>query len=84
MPGSVRLLEELILEKRIRLLKNPVLVSALMSCVLENDKWGNHWLSKARSVNKIDAAIALAMAVGAAVATFETTHIIQQGFVVID
>ena len=66
MPGSVRLLEEALLENRIRLRKNPVLVSAMMSAVIEEDKWGNHWLAKRRSINKIDAAVALAMAIGAA------------------
>ena len=66
MPGSVRLLEEALLEGRIRLRRNPVLVSAMMSAVIEEDKWGNHWLAKTRSVNKIDAAVALAMAIGAA------------------
>jgi phage terminase large subunit-like protein len=66
MPGSVRLLEDALLEGRIRLKKNPVLVSAMMSAVTEEDKWGNHWLSKLKSVNKIDAAVALAMAIGAA------------------
>ncbi|HTN40818.1 MAG TPA: terminase TerL endonuclease subunit, partial [Asticcacaulis sp.] len=63
---SVRLLEEVILEKRIRLKRNPVLVSAMMSAVTEEDRWGNHWLSKSLAVNKIDAAVALAMALGAA------------------
>lgn len=71
MPGSVRLLEEAMLEGRIRFLKNPVLVSAIMSAVVEEDKWGNHWLSKTRSINKIDAAVALAIAFGAAHATTE-------------
>lgn len=66
MPGSIRLLEEALLERRIRLKRNPVLISAMMSAVTEDDKWGNHWLAKTRSVNKIDAAIALAMALGAA------------------
>lgn len=66
MPGSLRLLEDALLEGRIRLRKNPVLVSAMMSAVTEDDKWGNHWLAKTRSINKIDAAVALAMAFGAA------------------
>lgn len=66
MPGSIRLLEDALLEGRIRLKRNPVLISAMMSAVIEEDKWGNHWLAKTRSVNKIDAAIALAMALGAA------------------
>lgn len=68
MPGSVRLLEDALLEGRVRLKRNPVLISAMMSAVVEEDKWGNHWLAKTRSVNKIDAAIALAMAIGAAMA----------------
>jgi phage terminase large subunit-like protein len=38
----------------------------MMSAVIEPDKWGNTWLAKTRSVNKIDAAVALAMAMGAA------------------
>jgi len=66
MPMSVRQLEELILEKRIRLKINPVLISAIMSAVTDNDRWGNYWLAKERATQKIDCAIALAMAVGAA------------------
>lgn len=66
MPGSLMELELLILEKRIRLKNNPVLVSAIMSAALEEDPWGNRWLSKRRATNRIDAAVALAMAVGAA------------------
>lgn len=68
MPGSIRQLEELLLEKRIRLLTNPVLISAMSSAVTDSDRWGNYWLTKERSSNKIDCAIALAMAVGAALA----------------
>jgi phage terminase large subunit-like protein len=68
MPGSIRLLEDALLEGRIRLKRNPVLISAMMSAVIEEDKWGNHWLAKTRSFNKIDAAIALTMAMGAAMA----------------
>ncbi|MYZ41410.1 terminase large subunit [Achromobacter sp. KS-M25] len=66
MPGSLRLLEDALLEGRVRLLKNPVLVSAMMSAVTETDKWDNSWLAKTRSINKIDAAVALCMAFGAA------------------
>jgi phage terminase large subunit-like protein len=67
MPGSVRELEEAFLERRLRIRRNPVLVSAVMSAVVEEDKWNNRWLSKARSINKIDAIVALAMALGAAI-----------------
>jgi phage terminase large subunit-like protein len=66
MPMSVRQLEELLLEDRIRLRRNPVLVSAVMSAVTAEDRWGNYWLAKERATQKIDCAIALAMAVGAA------------------
>lgn len=65
-PGSLRLLEDAIYEGRIRFRKNPVLVSAIMSAVTEQDKWDNKWLSKQKSINKIDAAVALVMAFGAA------------------
>lgn len=64
MPGSVRLLEEMMLEGRIRLQRNPVLISAIMSAVIETDRWDNYWLSKQRATNKIDAAVALCMAIG--------------------
>lgn len=65
-PGSLRLLEDAMLEGRIRMRQNPVLISAIMSAVTEQDKWDNTWLNKQKSVNKIDAAVALVMAFGAA------------------
>jgi len=65
-PGSLRQLEDAMLEGRIRLRRNPVLISALMSAVTDEDKWDNKWLAKQKSVNKIDAAVALVMAFGAA------------------
>ena len=67
MPGSVRAIEEAIGEGRIRLRRNPVLISAMMSAVTDEDRWGNYWLAKDRVVNKIDAAVAITMALGAAV-----------------
>jgi phage terminase large subunit-like protein len=68
MPGSLRLVEEAILERRIRFKRNQVLIGAMMSAVTDEDRWGNRWLAKERSVNKIDAAVAVCMAIGAAVA----------------
>lgn len=65
-PGSLRMLEDAMLEGRIRFRRNPVLISAIMSAVIEKDKWDNSWLSKQKSTNKIDAAVALVMAFGAA------------------
>ncbi|MCV0371085.1 terminase TerL endonuclease subunit [Filomicrobium sp.] len=66
MPMSVRQLEDLITEGRIRIHANPVLISAMVSAVTDEDRWGNYWLAKERAVNKIDCAVALAMAIGAA------------------
>lgn len=67
MPGSLRLMEEAILEGRVRFKRNPVLISAAMSAVTDEDKWENRWLAKERSTNKIDAIVAACMAIGAAV-----------------
>jgi len=66
MPGSLAMLENLILERRIRIRRNPVLISAIMSAAIERDPFDNRWFSKRRAVNRIDALVALAMAVGAA------------------
>lgn len=66
MPGSVREIEDAIAEGRIRIRRNPVLISAILSAVTDEDRWGNRWIAKERAVNKIDCAVALAMAVGAA------------------
>lgn len=73
MPMSVRQVEQLILEGRLRIQRNPVTISAMMSAVTDEDRWGNYWLAKERAVNKIDAAVALCMAVGAAL-SFEGSH----------
>lgn len=71
MPGSVRQLEDAITERRIRIHRNPVLIAAMLSAVTDEDRWGNRWLAKERAVNKIDCAVAIAMAMGAASAEFE-------------
>ena len=65
-PASLRLLEDAMLEGRVRFRRNPVLTSAIMSAVVEKDKWDNAWLSKQKSVNKIDAIVSVVMAFGAA------------------
>jgi hypothetical protein len=49
--------------------RSPVLIAAMMSAAVEGDPFGNFWFSKRRAVNRIDALIALAMAVGAATMT---------------
>lgn len=67
MPGSVAKLEELILEERIRIRKSPVIITALMGVAVETDPlMGNQWFSKKKATVRIDPAVALAMAVGAA------------------
>lgn len=66
MPGSVRELESAIYEGRIRFRRNPVLISAMMGAVTDEDRWGNYWLTKDRASVKIDAAVALCMALGVA------------------
>lgn len=68
MPGSLAALEELILDGRIRLRRSPVLISACMSAVTEADPFENRWFSKRKATNRIDAVVALAMAVGSAMA----------------
>ncbi len=61
-------LETLILEERIRIRANPIVLGAIMAVHVETDPpMGNQWLSRKKSTQKIDAAIALCMAVGAAV-----------------
>jgi phage terminase large subunit-like protein len=68
MPGSMSALETLILEGRIRLRSSPVLMGAIMGTQVETDPlMGNQWLSKKKSTVRIDPAVALCMAVGAAV-----------------
>jgi phage terminase large subunit-like protein len=68
MPGSVKAFEDLVHEGRIRIRRNPVAVMAIMGAALEHDPFDNRWLSKRRAVVRIDPAVALVMAVGAAAA----------------
>jgi phage terminase large subunit-like protein len=67
MPGSIKEFESLIFEKRIRIRKSPVIISAIMSAALERDPlFDNYWFSKRKATNRIDPVVALAMAIGAA------------------
>jgi phage terminase large subunit-like protein len=66
MPGSVKAFEDLVIEGRIRIRRNPVAVMAIMGAALERDPFDNRWLSKRKAVLRIDPAVALVMAVGAA------------------
>lgn len=65
-PSSLAALEDAILGRRVRLKGNPLLVSAIMSAVTEEDRWENRWFSKQKSYNRIDPIVALTMAFGAA------------------
>lgn len=66
MPGSLNFIEELIIDGRVRLKRNPVLVSACMSAAIEEDAFGNRWFSKRKATQRIDPLVALTMAAGAA------------------
>lgn len=82
MPGSVKEFEDAVLEGRVRMKNNPLLISAIMSAVLEQDKWDNKWLAKRKSLNRIDPIVALCMAFGAANSMHvKTSQKITQGFV---
>lgn len=72
MPGSVAELESLILDRRIRIRRSPVIISACMSAVTEEDPNGNKWFSKRKATNRIDPLVALTQAVGAAAQSGET------------
>ncbi len=66
MPGSLNFLEELIVDRRVRIQRNPVFVSAAMSAAIEEDAFGNRWFSKRKATQRIDPLVALAMAAGVA------------------
>lgn len=81
MPGSLKALEDLILEGRIRIRRSPVTISAIMSAVTEADPFDNRWFSKRKATNRIDAVVALAMAIGVATAGTESAPAYQLFFV---
>ncbi|XNY07065.1 terminase TerL endonuclease subunit [Sinorhizobium meliloti] len=64
MPGSVSELENMIIDGRIRLRRNPLLMTALMGSTFDRDPQDNRWFVKAKSSVRIDAAVALAIAIG--------------------
>jgi phage terminase large subunit-like protein len=66
MPGSIDMLERLILEKRIRIAVNPALRSAVFSATFWQSPAGLRRFEKQRATGRIDMAVAAAMAVGAA------------------
>ena len=66
MPGSLNAFETMILERRVRIRRNPVVIAAFMSAAIEKDAFDNRWFSKRRATNRIDPLIAATMAAGAA------------------
>ncbi|MDF2809514.1 MAG: Phage Terminase [Microvirga sp.] len=66
MPGSVLEFENAIIDGRIRLRRSPVLMTALMGATFDHDAQENRWFVKNKASVRIDAAVALAMAIGAA------------------
>lgn len=68
MPGSIDMLETLILEKRLRVHVNPALRSAVMSATFDRSPADLRRFTKHKATARIDMAVALAMAVGAATA----------------
>lgn len=68
MPGSVDMLETLILEKRLRVHVNPALRTAVMSATFDRSPADLRRFTKQKAMARIDMVVALAMAVGAATA----------------
>lgn len=66
MPGSVSALEDMIIDGRIRLRRSPVLMTALMGAAFDRDPQDNRWFVKSKASVRIDAAVALCIAIGAA------------------
>lgn len=67
MPGSVSALEDMIIDGRIRMRQSPLLMTALMGATFDRDPQDNRWFVKTKASVRIDAAVALTMAIGAAV-----------------
>jgi phage terminase large subunit-like protein len=65
MPGSIDALEDLILQKRIRIHVNPALRSAVTGATFLSSPAGLHRFNKAGATQRIDMLIALVQAVGA-------------------
>ena len=69
MPGSVTELENAIIDGRVRLRRNPALMTALMGATFDRDPLDNRWFVKTKASVRIDAAVALAMVTGFAADT---------------
>ena len=73
MPGSIDELETLIMEGRIRVHMNPGLQTAVMSATFDRSPADLRRFTKHKATGRIDMAVALAMAIGAATARTAVT-----------
>jgi phage terminase large subunit-like protein len=73
MPESIQKAEELVVEGLIEVNPNPILTWNIASATFERDAQGNRKLSKRKSTGKIDGAVALVMASGAALGVEAST-----------
>jgi phage terminase large subunit-like protein len=75
MPHSVELLEQLVLQGRLRVVFNPCLRWNSSNAVTETDAKGNRVFTKRKSAGRIDGLVALCMAVGLAFASTQEENI---------
>lgn len=73
MSPAVELVEQLVLQRRLRHGDCPPLTSAVLHAVVQRDPAGNRKIAKDKSTERVDAAVALAMAVRQAHVTEEAT-----------
>lgn len=71
MAPAIDRLETELLNKTVRHGKSPVLTMCMANSVIEKDAAGNRKLNKAKSTGRIDGAVALVMAIGAAASNVE-------------
>lgn len=71
MPGSIDMLEDLILERRLRIEVNPALRSAVAGARFWTSPAGLRRFEKQKATQRIDLAVAAAMAIGAATESVE-------------
>jgi len=67
MPSSIERTEELIDEERLHYKHNPLLTSCVSNAAFERDAQDNRKLSKRKATGRIDGAVAMVMACGAAI-----------------
>lgn len=74
LPGSIEELEAALIEERIRVNESPVLSWNILSavCQASNISPTDRYFSKRKSSNRIDGAVALAMAIGAATSNLDS------------